>query len=114
MLETLCREYYIIVELNNLTFEEFSEKTSVFIEWERKFPTLELRLSSLYSEVFDKIFQYDCDNNSNCEVDFNMRVDDLLENNPHGFGYFLNRLSSYMEENPTVASHSLKDFINNL
>lgn len=114
MLETLCGEYYIIVELNNLTFKEFSERTNVFIEWERKFPTLEQRWSSLYHEVYDKIFQHDCDNSSQCEVDFNTRVYDLLENNPHGFGCFLYRLSTYMEENPDIASNSLTDFINNL
>ena len=37
MIETLCREYYITITMNNLTFEEFTEKTKIFIEWEKQY-----------------------------------------------------------------------------
>lgn len=114
MIETLCREYYITITMSNLTFEEFAEKTKVFIKWERQFPTLESTWLSLYHATYNKVFQYDCDNSARCEAVFNTRVDDILENNPHGLGNFLNRLSIYMEENPNIDSKSLTDYINSL
>lgn len=113
MIETLCREYYIIIEFNDLSFEEFANKTNIFTEWERKFPVLEQKWLSLYHEVYDKVFQHDCANSSRCEADFNTRVNDFFENNPHGLGNFLKQLSAYMEENPDIASNSLSDYINN-
>ena len=114
MIETLCREYYITITINNLTFEEFAEKTKNFIEWEKQFPTLEKTWLSLYHAAYDKIFQYDCDNGTRCEADFNIKVDDLLENNPHGLGNFLTRLLTYFEENTNIDSKSLANYINAL
>jgi len=112
MIETLCREYYITITMNNLTFEEFAEKTKNFIEWEKQFPTLEKSWLSLYHATYDKIFQHDCDNGTRCEADFNIKVDDLLENNPHGLGDFLIRLLTCFEGNSNIDSRSLANYIN--
>ncbi len=114
MIETLCREHYITITINNLTFEEFAEKTKIFIEWEKQFPTLEKSWLAHYHTVFDKIFQHDCDNGTRCEADFNIKVDDLLKNNPNGLGDFLIRLSNYFEENSNIDSKSLANYINAL
>ena len=114
MIETLGRQYYITITMNHLTFEEFAEKTKNFIEWEKQFPTLEKSWLSLYHTTYDKIFQHDCDNGTRCEADFNIKVDDLLENNPHGLGDFLIRLLSYYEENPNIDSKALTNYINAL
>jgi hypothetical protein len=114
MIETLFREYYITITMNNLAFEEFAEKTKIFIEWEKQFPTLEKSWLSLYHATFDKIFQHDCHNDTRCEADFNIKVDDLLENNPYGFGDFLIRLLTYFEENTNIDSKSLTNYINAL
>ena len=114
MIETLCREYYITINMNNLTFEEFTEKTKVFIEWEKQFPILEKSWLSLYHAAYDKIFQHDCYNGTQCEVNFNIKVDDLLENNPHGLGDFLIRLLTYFEGNSNINSNSLANYISTL
>ena len=114
MIETLCREYYITITMNDLTSEEFTEKTKVFIEWEKQFPILEKSWLSLYHAAYDKIFQHDCDNDTQCEVNFNIKVDDLLENNPHGLGDFLIRLLTYFEENSNINSNSLANYISTL
>ncbi len=114
MIETLCRESYITFTMNNLTFEEFAEKTKIFIEWERQFPTLEKSWLSLYHATFDKIFQHDCANGTRCQADFNIKVDDLLENNPYGLGDFLTQLLTYFEENSNIDSKSLSNYINAL
>jgi len=111
MIETLSREYYITITMRNLTLEEFAEKTKAFIEWEKQFPTLEKSWLSLYHAAYDKIFRYDRDNGTRCEADFNIKVDDLLENNPHGLGDFLIRLLTYFEENSNIDPESLADYI---
>jgi hypothetical protein len=97
MRETLCGEYFIVITLSDLTFEKFKEITGFFTEWERTFPTLEQAWLALYHETYDKIFQYDCTNRSRCEADFNTRVTDLLENNPHGLGSFFKSLIDVYE-----------------
>ncbi len=114
MIETLCREHYITITMDNLTFEEFENKTKIFIEWEKQFPTLEKSWLSLYHTAHDKIFRFDCDNRTQCEADFNVKVDDLLDNNPRMLGDFLIRLLTYFEEPPKIDSESLTNYINTL
>ena len=62
----------------------------------------------------DKIFRFDCDNRTRCEADFNVKVDDLLDNNPRMLGDFLIRLLTYFEEPPKIDSESLTNYINTL
>ena len=111
MLETLGRKYYISITQKDLSLAEFEENTKMFIEWERMFPTLDPSLLSLYHETYNKVFEYDCDNQSRCEASFNTGVDEMLRANPYKFGDFLKRVSDFLCKNPDVDPVTLTRFI---
>lgn len=111
MLETLEGKYHISITLKDLSLFEFTKYTKVFIEWERKFPTLDPAWLDLYHEAYNKVYENDCDLQSRCEASFHIKVDEILNNEPYKLGDFLNRVTTYFRENTDVETEAFIHFI---